>query len=66
MQQLQPVMKTMRAQPVIGGHINSRLANIDYWTLGSYTEPTISLNETILHVVHTISNSASRGNLCPA
>ena len=32
---LQQLEKSMRAQPIVGGHIFSRLANIDILTFGS-------------------------------
>jgi hypothetical protein len=35
-QQVQPLTNAMRAQPIIGGHIHSRLANIDILTFGSW------------------------------
>lgn len=34
-QQVQPLTNDMRAQPIVGGHIHSRLANIDILTFGS-------------------------------
>jgi len=36
MEQVQPLANDMRAQPIVGGHIHSRLANIDILTFGSW------------------------------
>ena len=35
-QQVQPLTNGMRAQPMVGGHIHSLLANIDILTFGSW------------------------------
>ena len=55
---LQQREKNVSAQPIVGGHIFSRLANIDVLTFGSRR-----VDKTILHVLLTISNNAeaSRG-----
>jgi len=55
-QHIQPTVAAVRAQPIVGGHINFRLQTIDRTTFGSDDKPSDSSCNLILHLQSDMGN----------